>query len=24
VQVIVHPDSHKNGTLRAPFEKAHA
>ena len=24
VQVILHPDSHKNGTLRAPFEKAHA
>jgi branched-chain amino acid transport system substrate-binding protein len=24
VQVIVHPDSHKNGTLRTPFEKAHA
>jgi len=22
VQVILHPDSHKNGTLRAPFEQA--
>ena len=24
VQVILHPDSHKNGTLSAPFEKARA
>jgi branched-chain amino acid transport system substrate-binding protein len=24
VQVIVHPDSQKNGTLKAPFEKARA
>ena len=24
VQVILHPDSHKNGNLRAPFEKARA
>jgi branched-chain amino acid transport system substrate-binding protein len=24
VQVILHPDSQKNGTLRAPFEKARA